>query len=310
MCEKSLFTLPYKFTFVGKMIAKEKIPVLELCNMGDALSSPQEILVFELDSFLKLPRNTAFPHRHSFYQILFIESGSGLHNIDFNQYEVNKNFIYFLTPGQVHEWHFSADVKGLLINFTEAFLSLYLSNIYYLKNFSFFVPNGAHSVINMQLAANKIMPLIQNIREEYFEREIKNMNMLRLLLLQIFEWMNRQITIAEQTECLKPGMQIIQKFNLLIEEHFNQKHLPKEYAALLYITPNYLNEVCVTYTGHSAGEHIRKRILLEAKRLLVNSSLTINEIAWLLNFENHSYFSRFFKKYTSITPEAFRKQIF
>jgi len=58
----------------------------------------------------------------------------------------------------------------------------------------------------------------------------------------------------------------------------------------------------------SAGELIRNRVLLEAKRLLVNLDLTINEISGLLNFSDSAYFTRFFKKYTGQTPEAFRNR--
>jgi AraC-like DNA-binding protein len=59
--------------------------------------------------------------------------------------------------------------------------------------------------------------------------------------------------------------------------------------------------------GISAGELIRDRILLEAKRLLINLDLTISEIAYQLNFSDNSYFTKFFKKYTGQKPDEFRK---
>jgi len=82
---------------------------------------------------------------------------------------------------------------------------------------------------------------------------------------------------------------------------------PKDYAELLYITPNHLNALCKDLLGIQAGEVIRNRILLEAKRLLTNPLLTITEIALQLNFNDNSYFTKFFKKSTGITPEEFRK---
>jgi AraC-like DNA-binding protein len=84
--------------------------------------------------------------------------------------------------------------------------------------------------------------------------------------------------------------------------------LPKEYAELLYITPNHLNALCRDLVGKTAGELIRERVLLEAKRLLTNLNITAAEIAYELNFQDNSYFSRFFRKYTGQTPEIFRKQ--
>ena len=78
---------------------------------------------------------------------------------------------------------------------------------------------------------------------------------------------------------------------------------------MLHITPNHLNAVCTKVYGHSAGEHIRNRVMVEAKRLLVNMpGVTVAEIAYQLNFDDNAYFSRFFKKYAGETPEKFRKR--
>mgnify|MGYP001608602554 CR=1 FL=1 len=84
--------------------------------------------------------------------------------------------------------------------------------------------------------------------------------------------------------------------------------LPKQYAELLYITPNHLNALCNDVLGVPAGEVIRNRIILEAKRLLINNDMTVLEIANHLNFADNSYFTKFFKKLEGITPEEFRKR--
>ena len=78
---------------------------------------------------------------------------------------------------------------------------------------------------------------------------------------------------------------------------------------MLYITPNHLNAVCKDMMGISAGEMIRNRIMLEAKRMLTNPQLNISEISLKLNFSDNSYFTKFFKKLEDITPEEFRKKL-
>jgi AraC family transcriptional regulator, transcriptional activator of pobA len=100
---------------------------------------------------------------------------------------------------------------------------------------------------------------------------------------------------------------LLRNFEKLVEQHYKEKKLPREYAEMLFVTPNHLNTMCTTTAGKSAGELIRERVLLEAKRLLVNSQLSIAEIGYQLSFEDNAYFSRFFKKYTATTPESFRK---
>ena len=77
----------------------------------------------------------------------------------------------------------------------------------------------------------------------------------------------------------------------------------------MYITPNHLNSLCKEFLGHSAGEIIRDRVILEAKRLLVIKDYSVSEIAYDLNFNDNSYFTKFFKKAVGITPEEFRKNI-
>jgi len=102
---------------------------------------------------------------------------------------------------------------------------------------------------------------------------------------------------------------LLKNFQKLIEANYIKLKLPKDYANLLYITPNHLNAVCKDLLGMQAGEVIRNRTILEAKRLLTNAQLNITEIAFKLNFSDNSYFTKFFKKFEGITPEEFRKNI-
>jgi AraC family transcriptional regulator, transcriptional activator of pobA len=95
---------------------------------------------------------------------------------------------------------------------------------------------------------------------------------------------------------------------MLIEKHFNELRLPKQYAALLFITANHLNALCKEMLGKTAGDLIRERIILEAKRLLTNADMTVTQIAYELNYKDNSYFNRFFKKETGLTPDDFRKK--
>jgi AraC-like DNA-binding protein len=101
---------------------------------------------------------------------------------------------------------------------------------------------------------------------------------------------------------------LLKNFRRLIDQHYKSIKLPKEYADLLYVTPNHLNALAQDLSGKTAGELIRDRVLLEAKRLLTNANMTVTEIAFSLNFRDNSYFNRFFKKKEGITPDEFRKQ--
>jgi AraC-like DNA-binding protein len=102
---------------------------------------------------------------------------------------------------------------------------------------------------------------------------------------------------------------LVRKFQHEIERHHHDWKTLEPYAHELGVTVNYLNDVVRKETGQSAGEHVRLRRLLDAKRLLLHSMLSVSEIGYQLGFVDPSYFSRFFKRYENVTPAEFRMQI-
>ncbi|PVD51514.1 AraC family transcriptional regulator [Terrimonas sp.] len=280
------------------------IPTYSICNLHD--NDTDDVVVVSLKPYLLSARSVVFPHRHSFYQVLYITHGGGRHIIDFETYPVNKGVVYFLSPGQIHEWDFDENTDGILINFSASFFSTFLANSNYLNDFLFFSSNGKHSVISFN-AEEGIEHIFRQMLDEYALCKENYTDIIRALLLTLFVLANRKIEAGNKHKDPYLFRQLL-TFEKLVDQHFMKKRLPKEYAELMFITPNYLNAICNKLTGRSAGEFIRQRILLEAKRLLVNSAFSVSEIAWQLNFDNNSYFSRFFKKYEHISPEDFKKK--
>lgn len=131
--------------------------------------------------------------------------------------------------------------------------------------------------------------------------------MIRLLMLQIFILIEQSLALSEAPPRYVRN-QTIKNFQRLVETHFLELRLPGAYAELLHVTTNHLNALCKENLGKQAGEVIRERILLEAKRLLINVDLSVAEIAYRLNFSDNSYFTRFFKKHEGLTPDEFRKR--
>ncbi|WP_315822641.1 AraC family transcriptional regulator [Paraflavitalea speifideaquila] len=134
--------------------------------------------------------------------------------------------------------------------------------------------------------------------------------MVRVLLLQVFLLIDQSLAAHNNKAIPQQKLILLRGFRRLIDTHYRSIRLPKEYADLLYVTPNHLNALCQDLMGKTAGEMIRDRVLLEAKRLLTNARMTVTEIAYDLNFQDNSYFNRFFKKYTGMTPDEFRKQFY
>ena len=214
-----------------------------------------------------------------------------------------------MIPGQVHSWHLEQNVQGYIVHFGEELFTSFLQKQDYIQQFSFFNGNSKDGVINLPSERNEqVIEIFERLIEEA-KQQSDSLDLVRLLLLQLFVIVER-ISAPHVTHNMPPQNMVLTKhFKQLVDKNFRTMKLPKEYARLLYITPNHLNAVTQDVLGVTAGDIIRERIVLEAKRLLTNADMDVNQIADDLNFQDNSYFTRFFKKYVGVTPEQFRKTI-
>ncbi|MEO3405935.1 helix-turn-helix domain-containing protein [Mucilaginibacter sp. CAU 1740] len=104
-------------------------------------------------------------------------------------------------------------------------------------------------------------------------------------------------------------LELATRFKLLLLQHFRTQHKAGYYADLLCVTPNHLNKILRKETGRSTKQWIAEALLLEVKIYLNSTNSTISEVAVETGFADVTYFSRFFKKYTGITPLDYRKRI-
>lgn len=288
-------------------MAKASIPVYDICTIDQ--HSQKDLLIERFGAYLdKHYKNLHRPHRHSFYHLVLFTKGKGSHTIDFEKFSVQPYQIYFMIPGQVHSWHFEGDVDGYIVHFNQVLFTSFLQSGHYLERFRFFQGNAEEGVCQVPIVQyNRLVELFETMLEEVKESKEQNLDMIRLKLLELFITVDRNCSSKKVKNIPQQKMQLLRSFQLLIDKHFHTIKLPKEYAELLYITPNHLNALCQDLLGKTAGDVIRDRVLLEAKRLLTNADMSVTEIAYDLNFQDNSYFNRFFKKNVGMTPDEFRK---
>ena len=287
---------------------KADIPRFDLCSLSEYRQD--DIMVSRFSEYLSQHHNLAAPHRHSFYHMVFFTEGTGKHTIDFNHFQVHPYQIYFMVPGQVHSWNFEGKVDGYVVNFSNGFFKSFLLRPDYIDSFSFLTGDTQRSVINLENPAkDSIVALFEKLVSQSHSDSGMGMDMIRLLLLQIFIQIGQGRFHYDDENLMMQNVVLLRNFRKLIDRNFLKLKLPGEYAELLYISPNHLNALCKEHLGMQAGELVRERVLLEAKRLLVNMDVSISEIAYKLNFNDNSYFTKFFKKEVGMTPDAFRKKL-
>jgi len=289
-------------------MAKSKFPVYDISQLAEFKHN--DLLISQFAPYLAIHQNLQQAHKHNFYHLVFFTEGEGSHTIDFERFEVKPYQLYFMIPGQMHQWNFEGKVDGYVVNFSPEFFQSFLVQTGYLNRFPFFSGNTDHAVIDLPVGHQLVvLDIFKKLLTEYEEKQPATLDMIRTLLLQLFIIVNRLSLPAALKPASPYNLTLLQNFQQLIEKNYLTLRLPKEYAALLYITPNHLNALSHDLLGIPAGEVIRNRVILETKRLLVNPELSIAEIASQLNFADNSYFTKFFKKQAGLTPEEFRKQL-
>jgi AraC-like DNA-binding protein len=286
---------------------KDRFPVYDIGHLVEF--NQDDIMISQFSPYLNIHKNLQQAHKHTFYHLVFFTEGAGSQTIDFQKFEVKPYQIYFMVPGQVHHWAFEGKVDGYVVNFSSKFFQSFLLKPDYLEQFPFFSGNASEAVINIEANLRiKLIGIFEKLLSEAIENQHTALDMVRLLLLELFILIGRTVITPQLKQASPYNLTLLKNFRNLIETNYINNRLPKDYAELLYITPNHLNALCNDLLGIPAGEVIRNRVALEAKRLLVNPQLGITEVANHLNFADNSYFTKFFKKQAGITPEEFRKQ--
>ncbi|MDI9339532.1 MAG: helix-turn-helix transcriptional regulator [Sediminibacterium sp.] len=283
-----------------------RVSGLATCNIGLFGKSIGHFLVSDLKGVLEMYPFLEHPYQHDFYTILFVEKADGQVIVDDQKIRVDDPKVIIIKPGCIASIYINRNARGKLISFTEDFFSLrYNNNILY--QFSFLKRNAGAMVRLNFGQTDKWRILLQQISEEFEqnrrERNIVLRSFLNILLFELERIWNpvgikREVNVKTDK---------VNQFEKLVEERYVKDKMPSEYAKRLHLSPNYLNKLCKEETGFTAGELIRKRVTIEAQRLLHYTSLSVNEIADKLGFENVPYFITFFKKQTKLTPEQFRK---
>lgn len=284
------------------------VPVYDLCSLAEFRHNDFLISVFA--PYLKNHHKLKLPHRHNFYHMILFTQGEGSHTVDFQKFPVKAGQIYFMVPGQVHSWEFEGDVDGFVLNFSPNLFQSYLLRPDYLSQFSFFKGIAGDSVIQLpETDTQNAVKLFEEMLAIKFNANPFGIDKLRVAMLRLFLMVQEQCTHSGNA-LSGHNLTTLNNFQRLVDEHHATLRLPKEYAEMLFITPNHLNALTQDVLGKSAGEVIRDRVALEVKRLLINLEIPITEIAYQLNFSDNSYFTKFFKKQAGCTPEEFRKQVF
>lgn len=242
------------------------------------------------------------PHRHLHYSLIFCQEGGMTEEIDFTEYRIEAPAIVTISPAQVHLHRQTNSARFFVITFAHDFLFSSGADYHWEHLFT-------DNVIPVSAAQmDGLLPYFELLLAES-ERFESNKAVISKLLFSLLEKIE---TFAHDHDVLSSRSKyegVYRSFKDLVEKHFMEDTRVRDYAARLYMTAGHLNDVIRKVSGQNAKSIIAARRVLEAKRLLYWTELSIREVAWKMGFEDPAYFTRFFKKHTGSLPGDFRRKI-
>jgi AraC-like DNA-binding protein len=242
-------------------------------------------------------------HRHNYYLFFLQEKGENSCFIDFKEYKARNAAIACILPGQVHyAVAIQKEFSGWMLEIDALFVKNEWKNIFdrvlFLGNIV--VPDD-ETMRDLQsciaLLQKKMQPDNQQLQQDIV---VSLATSFVGMLAEIYQ-NKHPVAVNKQSET------ITLRFKSLFREHLYSRKKPSQYASLLHLSPSYLNKVVKSTTGFTAGYWIRNELVLEAKRLLFHTDMSVKEIAFKLGYEDYAYFTRLFTRISGMSPVQFKK---
>lgn len=272
-----------------------------------------EFEIFKLSSLFErrdsLDHRIDGDHRINFYFILFCTKGSGIHKIDFLPYPYHEGSILLVAKDQIQTFDSRFQSEGFVILFTETFLvkNVIHSDILFLHRlFNYHL--GTPHISQTEQGDDNLSPIVHSIYNEYtsskeYAKEALLRSYLKILLLKAERIKKRSLVMMDGKA---DWIDLFTRFKNMVSRLHCKTRNAKDYAARLGISYKHLNNISRYATGTTPKQFIDTYLVLEIKRMLTVSSMSVQELGYHFNFDEPTNFVKFFKKHTNQTPTQFR----
>lgn len=243
------------------------------------------------------------PHRHAdLCQLLYVHKGRAQVEIEGQHHVLAPSAIQVIPPLCVHGFQFSPDVEGFVLTLAAPLVAQLQAQL-----------GGSMSALQRAASypagqdRDYLNSLFNAVQNEYVGTQPARDMLLQSLISVLLVWVTRQvIQRREARQVPQRGREYLSLFNQQVEARFREQPTVEQLAHKVGISVAHLNTVCRELSGQSALQIIHQRLLLEAKRLLIYTPMTVSEVADNLGFADPAYFSRFFRRLNGTSPSVFR----
>ena len=248
------------------------------------------------------------PHRHAdLVHILFISHGSVELELEGTSHQLQSASAIVVPAMAIHGFLFSPDVEGHIITLAKPLAD----HLHALMGESSTLKKADFYSLPQATQAERIATLVAQIDQEYRQPAPGRNSLLEALIQALVVELSRLNTAGHPAKRYGPrqsdkGRQHIEHYQALVEAHYREQPSIEQLAVQIGVSSAHLNLLCRQLAGRSALQLLHERLLLEAKRQLTYTNMTIGQVSDSLGFSEPAYFTRFFKRNTALSPREFR----
>lgn len=238
-------------------------------------------------------------HRTDFYHLIWVENGELFLMVDFEELCLKTNDAFLISPGQICSFNLRSHPQAFSVLFIPEFLGEASTDAQLLHRILHINPLE-HKAISLQglPIGNLMQQLIYELESDRDDYQlVVARSCLRILLAEVARRLPKALCNSNE---------LARHFFDEVEKNCHQWYNVSDYLPLLSVQEKLLSESVRLAVGMTPKAYIDHRRILEAKRFLAYSELSIKEIAFSLGFEEATNFSKFFRKHTNVTPNDFR----
>ena len=242
------------------------------------------------------------PHRHArLHQFLLIESGGGQARLEDRAYTLAPMRLVNVPIGDVHSYSFVRGTRGWVLTVAAEVLDQVT-----------LTSEGLRRVLSsgkVVCGTAQMRTTMKQIFAEFAGRRFARAHVLRAHTAMLVGLVAREMATQGRMSDSRTNIELFERFESLLEQHYLKHWTVSQYAGALSITPTHLSRITRSATGRSASNLIVERVVREARRNLAYTTLPISTIAYTLGFNDPAYFSRMFSEATGLSPRSFRERV-
>ena len=218
--------------------------------------------------------------------------------------------MVFVSPGQVHFVEREESLRGYRLAFSEDFLSLGPTRESVAFELAFFQASDREPLARFgENDMADLVALIESIQSEFAQQGQRYLTVLRSYLHILLVRASRGIRSDAQPRQISSALAMTRRFRQLVGEQVRQVRSVNAYAQQLGISPGHLHDVVKTSSGVTPSDVIQQELMLEAKRLLAHTDMSVAQVGHYLCFDDPAYFGRYFRRNQKISPGQYRSQV-